>query len=85
MALDKDVTKLKKALDMVIKELKDLKEQNMEHEIQLVYLNKKVKKWIKKEKEEMMNKLKDDKDLFDDIMKSTNKTGFGQPEIIDEP
>jgi len=26
MALDKDVTKLKKALDMVIKELKDLKE-----------------------------------------------------------
>jgi len=49
----------------------------MEHEIQLVYLNKKVKKWIKKEKEEMMNKLKDDKDLFDDIMKSTNKTGFG--------
>lgn len=49
----------------------------MEHEFQLEYLNKKVKKWAKKEREEMMNKMKDDKELFDTIMRSTDQTEFG--------
>lgn len=43
----------------------------MDHKFQLEYINKKVKKWAKRDKDDMLRKIKDDKDLYDTIMNST--------------
>jgi len=43
----------------------------VDHKFQLEYINKKIKKWAKRDRDDMLRKIKDEQDLHDSIMNST--------------